>query len=95
MRLINPEEYKFLGFEPSNTKNKKYDAILENKQSKKIKRIPFGDSRYQQFKDRTGLGSYTHLDHKDADRRLRYLSRHENDRHQKYSSGWFSANYLW
>lgn len=95
MKLDNPQEYHFLGFEQSTRKNKKYDAILLNRQTGSTKRISFGDSRYEQFKDGTGLNLYSHLDHNDQERRKRYLSRHEKDRHNKYSSGWFAAEYLW
>ena len=44
--LQNPDNYKLLGFEISNNKNKKYDAILENKFTKELKRIPFGQKGY-------------------------------------------------
>tara|TARA_A100001015_G_C14678647_1_gene589810 strand:- start:66 stop:293 length:228 start_codon:yes stop_codon:yes gene_type:complete len=36
----------------------------------------FGDSRYEQYKDSTGLGIYSHLDHMDKTRRSNYYKRH-------------------
>jgi len=95
MRIPFPENYNFIRFEKSSTINKKYDAYLRNKKTGKILRVSFGDNRYQQYKDRTGLGLYSHMDHKDAQRRKNYLTRHAGDKDFKYSSGWFSARYLW
>ena len=51
-------DYKLINFERSKTKNKKYDAILQNKSNGKLVKIPFGHSSYEQFKDSTGLGLY-------------------------------------
>lgn len=51
-------------FIKSPRKNKKYRAILPNN-----KTVDFGDSRYQQYKDTTGLGLYTNKDHLDKERR--------------------------
>jgi hypothetical protein len=83
-------------FQKSNTEHKKYDAILENKETKRNKTLPFGDRRYQQYQDTTGLGIYTHKDHKDKERRLNYRKRHRGFiRKNFYSPGYFSLNYLW
>lgn len=92
--LENPEEYKLLRFEVSNSKNKKYDAILRHTTGR-IKRIPFGDKRYEHFRDSTGLGIYSNLDHGDRKRQINYLKRHANTKDNLYSSSYFSANYLW
>lgn len=92
--LQNPEEYKLLRFEVSQTKNKKYDAILRHTTGR-IKRIPFGDKRYEHFRDSTGLGIYSNLDHGDRKRQINYLKRHANTSDNLYSSSYFSANYLW
>lgn len=43
MRLENPTNYILSGFETSKNKNKKYDAILQDRYNKNIKRISFGD----------------------------------------------------
>jgi hypothetical protein len=90
----NPDNYIFLGFKESNTKNKKYDAILRNKITNKLKFIPFGDINYQQYKDKA-LGLYSDLDHLDKKRKDNYKSRHNKDINNKFSSGWFSYKYLW
>lgn len=95
MIIKNPNHYILVGFQKSLTNNKKYDALLRNKSTMKIKKVPFGDLRYQQFKDRTPLKLYSHLDHNDVNRRRNYLSRHQNDINNKFSSGYFSARYLW
>ena len=42
---------------------KKYTAKIRNKKTKKERIIHFGDSRYQQYKDRTPLGLYKRKDH--------------------------------
>ena len=96
MSYFSKSEYKFIKFQKSNTANKKYDAILENKQTKKTKKIPFGDKRYQQYQDTTGLDIYSNKDHKDKERRLNYRKRHRTYiKNGFYSAGYFSMNYLW
>lgn len=95
MKVDNPNHYDLLRFEQSNTKNKKYDAILLNKLTNKEKRIPFGDIRYEQYKDTTGLGLYSKLNHLDLKRREHYRTRHEGEQNHKFSSGYFSWYYLW
>ena len=75
------------------TNNKKYRVqIFEN--SKKLKTVQFGDSRYQQYRDKTPLKLYSHKDHLDKKRRSSYRSRH-NYKKPKYSAGWFALKYLW
>ena len=59
------KEYKLINFEKSLTRNKKYNAILQNKSNGKLVKIPFGDNRFEQFKDSTGLGLYSNKDHGD------------------------------
>ena len=100
MKIENPQDYSFLRFEKSNSKNKKYDAILKNKKTGKEKRVPFGQFRtngipYEQFRDRTGLNLYSKYDHNDLNRRHLYLARHAKDMENKFSSGYFAKNYLW
>ena len=95
MIVDNPKEYKFLMFQESKTKNKKYDAVLMHKKTKKIKLVPFGDKSYSQYNDQTGLGLFSHLDHLDKERRRLYKTRHENTRHNKFSSSWFADRFLW
>jgi|APFre7841882793_1041355.scaffolds.fasta_scaffold97385_2 hypothetical protein len=89
-------EYKLTGFVKSNTENKKYDAVLKNKKTGKLTHVPFGDSRYEQYKDSTGLGAYTSKDHGDPNRRKLYKMRHQKDlKPNNYSAGYFSYYYLW
>lgn len=38
--------------------------------------IHFGDTRYQQYKDSTGLGIYSNFDHMNMRRREMYFLRH-------------------
>jgi hypothetical protein len=95
MIINNPNDYKFIEFKKSKTKHKKYDAVLMHKKTNKLKVVPFGDARYEQFKDSTGLGIYSHLNNNDSKRRTSYRRRHDGEQHNKYSSGYFAYNYLW
>ena len=65
---------------PSDRKEKKYMAIIDNK-----KTIHFGQA---------GASDYTK--HKDDDRKKRYLQRHKNDNYKNplYPS-FYSTNLLW
>jgi len=57
----------------------KYDYLKSNKQNKKLmvnindKWVHFGDTRYQHYKDRSGI--WSKMDHKDDERRKKYLAR--------------------
>lgn len=95
MIVTNPDDYDLKGFKKSSRPHKKYDAILINKKTGVKKEIPFGDTRYDQYRDSTPLRLYSNKDHHDENRKKNYLSRHEKDSKNKFSSGWFSANYLW
>lgn len=96
MSYYSKKEWKFKKFQRSKTKNKKYDAIIINKETGKEKRIPFGDKRYSQYQDTTGLGFYSDKDHKNKERRLNYRKRHEVYlREGYYSPSFFSWAYLW
>ena len=65
--------------------------------------VHFGDNRYQQYKDSTGLGLYSHLDHGDKRRRAMYFQRHSDvgkkkaalRKTKKNTPKWFSHKYLW
>jgi len=50
---------------------------------------------YEQFKDSTGKGLYTHVNHGDPKRRRNYRTRHHGENKRKFSSGYFSWKYLW
>lgn len=94
MKLSNPEDYSFVKFEKSKVAGKKYDAVLKHKRIGTLRRVPFGDTGYQQYRDRA-LGLYRSKDHLDGQRRLAYRSRHRGEERFKFSSGWFSWHYLW
>jgi hypothetical protein len=83
LKLLRFEKAKF---------PKKYNAILE--ENKKEKKIAFGDQRYEQYKDSTGLNLYSNLNHLDENRRNLYYRRH-NKNYPKYSADYFSKKYLW
>ena len=96
MSYFPKTEFSLKKFQKSNRKNKKYDAVLINKINNKFVNVPFGDSRYEQYKDNTGLKLYSSKDHGDKKRRDSYKSRHSKDvREGYYSPGYFSLNYLW
>jgi hypothetical protein len=86
---------KFIKFEKSKAKHKKYAAILKNTETGRTKKVNFGDKRYQHYRDKTGLGLYSHLDHRDPERRRRYRLRHGKTMRKKYSASYFAAKYLW
>ncbi len=92
--IHDPQEYTFKEFRKSGTKHKKYDAILINKKTKREKKVPFGDKRYEQYEDKA-LGLYKNLDHKDKKRRALYRMRHSGEDKAKYSAGYFAWKYLW
>jgi methionyl-tRNA formyltransferase len=93
---FSKKEYTLVRFEKSKQKNKKYSAILENKSTKKTKRINFGDTRYQNYRDITGLNLYPQLVHNDKSRRQKYIARHSSKvREGYYSAGYFALKYLW
>ena len=67
------KSFKLIGFEIGKG-NKKYTALLKEKKTGKIKKISFGDKRYQQYEDKV-LKVYSHLNHYDKKRRDLYRSR--------------------
>lgn len=68
-------------YEKSDRKNKKLKVLVDGKT------IHFGDTRYQQFKDKTGI--WKELDHNDDKRRKNYLTRTANI---KNKAGKLTAN---
>ena len=97
MVIKSYKDYKFVRFKKSTNSNKKYDCILINKITGRQSKISFGAKKYQQYKDTTKLGLYSHLDHLDKKRRDRYRKRHygEGDINKKYSAGYLSWHFLW
>lgn len=62
--------------EKAKAKNKKYTAIVKNKGTGKTRKVNFGDSRYENFKDSTPLKLYASKNHGDKKRRTNYFKRH-------------------
>jgi hypothetical protein len=89
------EELKLIMFQKSTTSGKKYDALILDTKTKKIKKVSFGALGYEQYRDSTGLNIYSHLDHNDTKRRANYRKRHASNINVKWSPGWFSGKYLW
>lgn len=85
-------------FSISTRQHKKYSVIAP---SGKI--LHFGDKRYQQFKDSTGLGVYSHMDHLDLDRRELYRRRARGIKdgtgrltyRNRESPNYYAYNFLW
>jgi hypothetical protein len=94
MGYYKKTDYKLLGYRKSNTKNKKYDAVIKRTGSDKEVLIPFGDIRYENYHDLTGLNLYKL--HGDKKRRTLYKQRHKKDLLTGYfSPGYFSYFILW
>ena len=89
-------DYKLLGYEKATQKGKMYNAILQNRTTKKTYTVPFGSSEYENYGDLTGLNLYPHLQHRDKKRRILYRARHQKDlKANYYSPGYFSYLILW
>lgn len=89
-------ENMLVGISKSNRKNKKYMADIQNIYTGELNTMHFGSSLHQQFKDSTGLGLYSHLDHHDKKRRYSYIKRHTpNILPYHFSPDYFSLRYLW
>ena len=96
MPYFKKSEYRFIKFEKSTRKNKMYNALLRSKVDNKIVKVHFGDSNYENYRDKTGLNLYPKLIHNDKDRRKLYRLRHGKDiKDGYYSPGFFSWYYLW
>ena len=92
--------YKYTAILPTGT-------VFNGKTLTREKRVNFGHSDYQHFKDSVpkskGGGLWSHKDHKDKKRRDNYRKRHagvntasgERAIDKKYSPSWFSYYYLW
>jgi hypothetical protein len=94
MTYYSKKDYKLIGYRKSKRKNAKYDAILEQKKTKKLKYVPFGAIGYSHFRDLTGLNLYQ--THNDPNRRRLYRARHKKDlKTGYYSPGYFSYFVLW
>ncbi len=67
----------------SKAKGKKYAATVLSPETGKTRIINFGGLGYAQYKDRTKLGLYSHLDHGDRARMGRYFLRHSGTRNRR------------
>ena len=84
-------------FKKSTRKNKKYMVKVNDKW------IHFGDTRYQQFNDKTPLNLYEHLNHYDIKRLKNYRLRAMNIKDKKgkrtykniNSPNYWALKYLW
>tara|TARA_A100001015_G_C14705635_1_gene600050 strand:+ start:429 stop:734 length:306 start_codon:yes stop_codon:yes gene_type:complete len=87
---------------------KKYTAYVQNKKTRKIRKIHFGASDYPQYRDSTPLKLYAYKDHKTRKRMQNYFSRHSGTKsrskaikkEKKKSHGLYNAKilshvYLW
>jgi len=72
--------------EKGSAKNKKWKAIFYDDKGKKIKTTQFGDNRYEDY-----------TQHKDKQRRSKYLTRHKKDleKGDYMSAGHLSYYILW
>ena len=95
-RKFPRSEWTLDHFEPSREKGKKYAAIIRSKQTSATRRINFGASDMDQYKDSTGLGKFSSRDHGDLKRRRAYRARHRTYYDENYlSPAYFSWNFLW
>ena len=98
---------KIIKFEKG-PRGKKYTAYVQNKRTKKIRKIHFGASDYQHYKDRTPLKLYAHKNHNSRKRMNNYFNRHSGTKkrsvaialEKRKSQGYYNAKilshiYLW
>ena len=86
-----------MNFKKSTRPGKKYMVVVNGKT------IHFGDSSSEQYRDTTGLGLYTHLNHNDEKRRKSYLARAKGIKDKNGNLTWknknsahdFSVRFLW
>ena len=62
---------------------KKYKVILQNKKTKRLRSLTFGDKRYQQFRDRTPIHLYSKKNHGERSRLRNYYTRHSGVKTRK------------
>ena len=104
---VNMKE-KIINLKKSTNKGKKYTASVKNINTGKERTIHFGGKGYEQFKDSTGLGHYSHVNHGTLKRKKNYFSRHSGEKTKnkavvkelKKSKGCYNAKilshiYLW
>ena len=94
------KDYKLVKIERSSNPKKKYDAILENKDNGRIKRMSFGSRPMEQYRDSTKLKLYKSKDHLDKNRKKAFLDRfrklrERQDWNKEWTSLYFATKYLW
>jgi hypothetical protein len=89
--------YKLIRFVKSDKAGKKYTAVLKNKKTGGEKRVHFGASAYEQYRDTTGVGAWSHKNHLDEGRRSNYRSRHAGEGNESNfpNAGYFAYHTLW
>lgn len=92
---IKEDRFRHIRFERSHLPQKKYNAIIEDKVTRRQQKVPFGSREHDQYRDTTGLKLYSRLDHNDPKRRANYLARHAKTMTKKFSPSWYSAVFLW
>jgi len=80
-------------FRKSIKKNKKYDVFKDGKYITSFGAIHPNGTPYTQYFDKIQV--YKDYNNYDDKKRENYKKRHEKDRHNKYSAGWFSDIFLW
>jgi hypothetical protein len=85
---LNDFEYR-----KSTRKLKKYDVYYGDKYITSFGGIRPNGVPHSQYYDKLGL--FREYDNNDDKKRENYKKRHEKDRHNKYSAGWFSDLLLW
>lgn len=96
MVYLSMDDYDLQGFRKSHKQYKKYDAILINKNTGKIIYMPFGHTRYENFRDMTGLDLYPDKIHNNNKRRELYKIRHQHNlKFGYFSPSFFSFYFLW
>ena len=91
--------YKFIRFEKGSYP-KKYNAILQNRETKREVKVPFGDRNLPQYKDSTGLGLYTKKNTLDKNKRRQFRARfsglkQKQNWNKEFTSLYFSWRFLW
>lgn len=99
---------KIINFRKSRRKGKKYEVTVEDLKTRRQRKIHFGASDYEQFKDSTPLKLYAHKNHGTIKRRRNYFNRHSGTPHKgkaidlekkrsnrRYTAKILSHIYLW
>ena len=97
--MYSSKDYIFEKFMKSKKKDKKYTAILVHRVTGRKVKVHFGGIRpngepYEQYED-NALGLYKKFDHRDPERRRRWLARHATDGFKPFSASYFARKYLW